>query len=453
MGTVPVLAALAVSVALLAGCAFTPKGTKEEQARLAAFSPRYEPPIDERALPELPPDPGWRDVLQRAFLANGDLEAAYFEWKAALDRVGIASAWPNSNIAVGFSYAFSADSMKTFDRMTFAAGFDAMENLSFPVKTAQAGKVALAEARAAGDRFRRAKFALQERVLAAWADYALLAERERLERAGVELLAAQMAAAGARVRSGAPQHEILRVEIALRGAEDGLRTTESELSAMQAMLNGMLARGPLDPLPPPRAVPAPRPVPADDALILAAAADANPDLAVLARQVEGRADALELARLQWIPDINPTAVFTGSVSQAIGAIVVLPTTIAEIRGAIHEAGAMLRASQAMLRQAQHERGASVVATLVALRNGERQADLFAQRILPAAEQLEDNLRLSYATGSSSYAELIEAQRALLDVRLTTAEARTAREKRLAELEALAGVDIETVPVAAGEVGP
>ncbi len=444
LGTVPVFAALAVSVAILAGCALTPKGTKEEQARLAAFAGRYEPAVEDRQLPELPDQPDWRDVLHRAFLANGDLEAAYFDWKAALERVGIASAWPNSNITLGYSYAFSSDSMKTFDRMTFSVGFDAMENLSFPTKTAQAGKVALAEARAAGERFRRAKFALQERVLGTWAEYALLAERERLERLDLDLLNALMATAAGRVQSGAPQQEILRAEIALRGGEDALRNTQAELAAMRAMLNGMLAREPDAPLPPPAALPDPRPVPADDAALLDAAADANPDLAVLARQVEGRADALELARLQWIPDINPTAVFTGSISQAIGAIIVLPTTIAEIRGAINEAGAMLRGSQAMLRQAQHERGASVVATLVALRNSERQQALFGQRILPVAEQLAANVRQSYASGQSGYLDFIDAQRSLLEVRITVAEAATAREKRLAELESLAGVDIETV---------
>ena len=43
-----------------------------------------------------------------------------------------------------------------------------------------------------------------------------------------------------------------------------------------------------------------------------------------------------------------------------------------------------------------------------------------------------------------YLDLIEAQRTLLDVRLTIAESKAAREKSLADLEALAGVDVETL---------
>ena len=40
--------------------------------------------------------------------------------------------------------------------------------------------------------------------------------------------------------------------------------------------------------------------------------------------------------------------------------------------------------------------------------------------------------------------MVDAQRTLLDIRQMIAETRIEREKRLAELEALAGVDIETI---------
>ena len=55
-----------------------------------------------------------------------------------------------------------------------------------------------------------------------------------------------------------------------------------------------------------------------------------------------------------------------------------------------------------------------------------------------------NSRQSYTTGSVGFIELIDSQRTLLDVRLMIVEARAAREKALADLESLAGVDIETL---------
>jgi outer membrane protein TolC len=136
--------------------------------------------------------------------------------------------------------------------------------------------------------------------------------------------------------------------------------------------------------------------------------------------------------------------FTGSASQAVGAALMLPTTIKEIEGGIKDAGAMLRGSEAVLRQARSDRAASFVATLIALRDAERQAALFESRIVPAAERIVAITRQSYAAGGASYLDMIGSERALLDARLVVVEAHAMREKRLAELEALMGTDVETL---------
>src|SRR5439155_20511117 len=112
--------------------------------------------------------------------------------------------------------------MKTFDRMTFTGGIDTMKNLSFPAKVAQAGKVALDEARAAGERFRAAKFDLQRRVLTAWADYALLAEQARIRNEQVALARAALDTARSRVQAGGAQDDLLRADVAHRTAQGAL---------------------------------------------------------------------------------------------------------------------------------------------------------------------------------------------------------------------------------------
>ena len=152
----------------LDGCVLAPQGTRDEQAKLNAASPFFEPRIEARQLPELPTVANWQDVLSRAFLANGELESSYFEWKAAFARIDQVATWPNSNVALSFGYMFSPGNMKTWDRTTIGAGFDPSMNLSLPVKTRTAGKVALDAAREAGDKFRAVKFDLQRRVLEAY---------------------------------------------------------------------------------------------------------------------------------------------------------------------------------------------------------------------------------------------------------------------------------------------
>jgi outer membrane protein TolC len=383
-------------------------------------------------------------VLQRAFLANGELESAYFDWKASLTRIPQVATYPNTNLAPNFSYMFSGENIKSWNRTTVTASFDPMENLSFPTKVAQAGKLALSEARVAGEKFAAMKFEIQRKVLTSYFDLVLMEEKIRISEDNVSLLKMLADTAQNRVQTGGSQVDLLKAQTAYRLAQSDVETMIWQHHAIEAMLNGMLARDADASIDLPETLPAPRPIPADDARLIAAAVDQNPELAKLARQVEGRKDAIELAKMGFIPDINPTVALTGNVAQVVGAMVILPTTIPEIQGRIDEARAMLRSDQAMLRQTRAERGAKFVASLYVLRNSERQAKLFEETILPRARQALDSSRQNYATGSGTYMDLIDSQRTVLDVRLMIAEARVEREKQLVEIEALAGTDVETL---------
>lgn len=431
---------------IFAGCSLEPRGADRERARLADASPPWSLPVEQRELPPLPEQPDWRDALERAFLANGELEAAYHEWAAAVARIRGESAYPNTNVSLGFEYMFSRERMKAWDRTTLSAGFDPSMMLQWPSKVAKAGAISLEGARARGMRFEAAKFTLQEKVLTAWLDYALMAERLRITRGHIEQIEMAVGTAAQRVRTGAPQAELLRAQTEWQMLANELANMESESASMRAMLNGMLALPGDAPLALREALPAPRGLPADDAALIALAVDRNPELAALAYEVAGRADALELARMAYIPDISPQVAFTGGISQMIGAMVTMPTTIPKIRASIEEARAMLRAGEAMARQTRFDRAARFVAVLYALRNEERQAAFLRDEILARAEQMLLNELKAYAGGNGEFEQLIEMQRTLLDLRLLIAESRIAREKRLAELETLMGVDVETLEV-------
>jgi outer membrane protein TolC len=433
-----------------ASCVLAPPGHDAERERVLAAGRPYADPFEQRALPELGERPTWRALLERAFLANGDLERAYFEWRAAVERVEMAAGWPNTDLMPSFSYMFSSGSMSAWDRTTVSLAFDPSENLELPVKTRKAAEIALAEARAAGEQFRMAKFDLQRRVLEAWLELVLIEERARIARSDLELVRALAGTAAARVHAGGPQRELLAAHIEVDRAEDRSRVLEAEARALRAMLNGLLARDARAPLDVGQALPEPRPLPRDDEAILAAGVHQNPHLVSLVEHTAGREGALELAKLRYLPNFNPFAGFTGGVSQVVGVGVMLPTTLPEIRAGIAEARALLAAERALVRQAHQDHAAHFVATLTALRDSERRAELFAARVLPAAELLATSTRQAYAAGSADLSELIEVQRTLLDVRLVVAEARIERERRAAEIEQLTGIDLEAL-AAAGEL--
>ena len=428
----------------LGGCVLAPPGTGDEHARLRLASPAFEPRFEARQLPEMPAIADWRDILSRAFLANGELESSYFEWKAAFARIDEVATWPNSNVALSFSYMFSSGNMKAWNRTTIGAGFDPSMNLSLPVKTRTAGKVALDAAREAGDKFRAVKFDLQRRVLLAYLDLALTEERMRIERDNLAFLKLLADSAADRAAAGGPMQDLFKALIESQTAQNDLAGLEAKASSMRGMLNGMLGRDAGAPIEFAPNLPAPRPVAADDAKLIAVAVAQNPELAALAQQVAGRADAVELARLAYLPDVIPSASITGSLSQSLGAMLMLPTKLPAIRAAIDEAQSMTRSAEAMLRQAKQDRAASFVADLYLMRNAERESLLYRERIVPAARQLVSSSRNAYAAGSVVFADLIDSERMFIAVRRMVAEAQIERERRLSELEALAGVDIETL---------
>lgn len=435
------------------GCSLEPKTeTQAQRDAIAAAGTNYEKPLDRRNLPPLPDHPTWRQVLRNAFLSNGDLEATYFEWKASLARVPVAGAYPNTNLQLNYSYLFSSGGMKSWDRTTLGLGFDPAMTLQWPEKVRTAAKIALADTQARGERFRAAKFTLQQKVLTAFIDYAGQNQRLGIQQENVDLLRMLQQNAAQRVRVGGPQQDLLKAQNDYELARNEQANMQSELHTMRAMLNGLLARTGDAPLLPPAGIgPGPEmleprviPPAATDARLLAVAVDQNPELAALAHDVKGRGDALELARMAYIPDISPQFSITGSISQTVGAMATLPTNLGKIKGTIQEAKALLSSSTATARQARADRAASFVATLYALRNTERQIELLETFILPKTRQVLASSQKSYMSGLVGYADLIDSQRTLLEVRNLILEARIAREKRLAELETLAGIDIETL---------
>lgn len=436
---------LALAVAA-SGCVLAPRAAREEQAAVARAGEAYAVPFHERVLPEIPVAPTWRDVVRRALVANGELEEAYYAWAAAAHRIDQAGAYPNTPFSLDVTRALSG-SGSGFDRTSLVFGFDPMEDLAFPTKVYQAAKVATDEARTAGHRLVALRFDLQRRTLNAWYDYALLAERQRVAEARAALARVDVATAAARVAGGAEGASLIAAEAATHRADDERAALVASVRRARADLNAMLARAPDSALAPPAALESERPLPASDAWILAVAAERDPELAILASEVQGRDDAVTLARLRYIPDFNPFVGTEGAAAQMAGVVISIPTMLREVGAMIRAARAELEASRARERQARLDRAAAVVAALVTARDAERRGALYDGPLREAAERAVVTADVAYAGGVWTYEALLEARRLPLDVRLLAAEARTSREKAVADLEALLGVDAETLTAA------
>lgn len=437
-------ALLAAALCTLSGCVLTPEGTDKERSRLDAAGEPYRKPIQERSLPELPAAPTWREVLQRAFLANGDLEASYFAWRAACDRIDVAAAYPNSDVSLGYSYMFSSERMKTFDRMTFGAGFDSSKNLSLPSKVEQAGRVALDEARAAGERFQARKFDLQKQVLFAWTDYVQREVQIRSMSRDQELARLVAQAATIMQSSGGAAEKVVAAQFEAEKLAGMLDDMRAEQEASRVEINGLLAREPRAPLIAPEVPDPPRRVPVEDDELIRISADMFPEVAILAHELAGRKDALELARMRWIPDVSPTLSITGTISRTLGAAITLPTTIAEIRGSIRASEADMRGAEALLRQRKAERVSEYIGLIVSLRRAEARSAWLEKTLRPAAERLSRLREQGYEVGSGPLTDVIEARRTIVEIDIALSQSRAQVEKAIVDIECCLGRDIETL---------
>lgn len=430
--------------ALCGACVLAPDGLQEERDTLASSAENFGDEFAARAWPPLPEAPTWRDLLQRAFLSNGDIEAAWHEWRAAVAAVTRMSTWPNTNVELGLEYLFSSENMTTWNRTTLSAGFDAMQTLELPAKTSLRGEIALSDARAAGERFRAAKFALQRRFLESWIALAKLEAEAGIQAESLALLRLSASAAerGAAIQSD--PRELMRARLEVARAEDALARLRSMRSQTCVAIHALIGAPADVEIKAPDTLPAPRALELGDAGLIALAAESNPKLAELARRVQGRDDALELARAAWWPDVVPMAGLTGNASRFLGASISLPTGLPAIRAAIEEAQADLARSRALDRQGTTDVNASITAELLALRDAERATRYLSETIVPVARQLAASARSSYASGIATQREWLEGLRAELEAQTALVEARAARETSLARLEELVGVDFETL---------
>ncbi|MEO0649861.1 MAG: TolC family protein [Planctomycetota bacterium] len=322
--------------------------------------------------------------------------------------------------------------------------------LPWPGVRAARGDLADAEAAALASTLAVEEAALVERIEGAWLDLAYAHERVASLAEELELLESLGSVVQARVESGGPREDWLKLEIAVARAEDalaGARAGLGPLSARLSALCGIDFDG--------------RPLAADldDAPIQAvdaaafeqAARAASPRLerlasdiasAEAARAVAERADRPSLAVGVEYVDIgdalDPSTPGAGDDPFALRFSIGLPVWRSSYAAARREAERSERAARLELDAGRFELEAELTAARFELDDAERKQRLCEEVLLPRAREAYELTRASYAVGEASLTELIDAERALLDLDLETARAVLDRGRALARLRALAG---------------
>lgn len=399
----------------LPGCVVRPPGEDDERERAALAGSAFARAFAERDLPALTATAPLADWIAHAERGNGELEAAWHRWVAALEQVPQDSTQPTTAM---FGVEHRLDGGAALDRTAWMLMSDAMNNLLWPGKLRARGAAALERARVAAAEFDRTRLRIAREVAEAWWAIALRDEELRILERLRAVLAVQVPSARARVRAGAAG------QTALLDAEAALDRVDGELARLRAGRPALLAalvartdgRGDASP-----ALPALSPLRDAEARAVELSLAHAPGLATARAAVEARLAELRLAEWQRVPEFSVRGVLGGDdVVTLVGA-----TTLPFLRGSaieasVRQATAEVHAARSLERQAGHDAVAlalTLVATLDAL---EQESAVLAERLLPRLRQRADLSRAAWTAGTGAFDEWSAALAAQLEVERTLA---------------------------------
>ncbi|HUO07766.1 MAG TPA: TolC family protein [Phycisphaerae bacterium] len=434
---------LLCSVALaLTACTIHPRGESEERATVINAGKPYEHPIETRTVAPLAPDATPEEMVQYALLTNADVEAQYWQWRSALEQVP-QDGTEKTNIAISLTSMITNGS--TAWKMTnVGVGNDASANIVLPSKLDTAAKAALENAKAAGLRFDKARYELRNKLLSAYYDYALTAELLRLEEQNQKLLELTDQMVKLRIGTGTSmQQDLLKAGNELESSKNDIASFRAKAAVQLAAINVILNRDPTTPIAIPKTLPAPRPVPGDDAALLKACAESSPELRALQADLAAKGLGIKMAKQEYLPEfgVNATTDFAGITQSILGSVMVPVLRYQAIDAGIRQAEDNLRATAAAAHQFRHELAGRVVTDLVQLREDERQVTFLESTLIPRTRQVVSASQASYGANQSSMLDLLDGQRSQIALQRLAAEMKTDREKQLADLEAAIGASL------------
>lgn len=426
---------------ILAGCAGTPTAT-ERQARkdLEAVRSGYRPGDAKPALPALRAESPLSDFLRYAMLNSPRVEAAYYGWAASVERITTARSMPDPRLT------FEADITDVIE--TVMPGL--MIDLPGPGKLRAAGDVAAAESRVGYFAFEAEVLRTAYAVKSAYVRLHFLEQTLRVERETLALLTDVESQAQQQVGAGrGTVQDVLRAQIDREQLANTIANLEDSRSVIEAEFRAALGHNPSEasvPLPTTFEAGSPPP-PADEVLAIAAAR--SPLLRQMEADVRRGEAMLDLARTSRVPDFSvgiEADVKASPVMWRPTASMTLPIWRDKIEAEIAAAQANKQSSEARLTAEQISLAAELASMLYMYRESNRNAVLFGATLLPRARQSLDAARSGYTTGRSTFLDVIDAQRQLLEFELSAVEARTQQELSIASISLLiAGAAPEGAP--------
>ncbi len=332
-------------------------------------------------------------------------------------------------------------------------GLGISQTIPFPGKLEVRGKVAEQEVRMALDDLDEVRIRTAVEVIQAFDQYHLAEASIQINRQSEALLSRIRGVAAARYRSGvATQQDVLRAEVELYQLTNELITLQQDKASAAARLNSLMNRKVDAPLP--------DPVPFDLAKVgwllpqaMNSAVEHNPLLARLQKQVQRDLELIELADLDYYPDLTIgfsytfvsgsglSPVASGKDSIGVPLSFNLPVWRRRLRAQVLEQNSRALSSVEAYRDLRNQIFFQIQDTLIRIDTQYRQAILLRDLIVPRSWQAVEVSTAAYQAGNLEFTALIENWRLWLEHSLGYHKALTGLEQRFADLQYLIGIQV------------
>jgi outer membrane protein TolC len=393
---------------------------------------------------EKPDNTALAHYLALAAQNNPSLEAAFNQWKAALEGATVAGALPDPR----FNYGYFIESVETRvgpQRQKFGL------SQAFPwfgtLKLKRGA--ALEQAAAMEAAYRRRQADLFRQVKEVYADLYHLGRALAVTREHIALLTQFEQTVRTRYTTGkAPHSALINVQIELDRLQERLQSQQTLRQPLNARFNELLGQNADTPLPWPSS-PGLLDLPLTEDELETQMLQHNPQLQQLEAQSRREEKRVQIARRQYLPDLMLGVDYIDTGEAAMpdtpdsGKDPVIAMASVNLPIWFHKNSARIREAELNrlgLELEQRDTGAKLLAdlqlALYAWHDAVRQARLYHESLIPKADQSLQVTLQEFETGSATFDDVISAQRALLEFELQYETAQTKQAKQVARIEQL-----------------
>lgn len=363
------------------------------------------------------------DALERAQRDNPELQSWLHQADEATARIDVADALPDPKA----QFTYFGESVETRTGPQEAI-YSISQSIPWLSKLRTRKALAQHDAEAVAQLQQEAQQRLDEAVVATYSEAAYLQEAIRTTQAKLSWTEDTRTIVDEQVRGGASLNALLRLEVEMERSRDQLDQYTQAQFTQRTRLAALLGteEATLGEL---TALPSPAEHLARSSELHTALLTQNPELLALKRRIRGADDRVTLSQLERYPDFTfgINYIQTGNEGAARDAgrdpwnltvAVNLPIWEGKNRAAIRSAQSAERSAVAQYQNRLLQLKAELSATLARHADSLRRIQRYREKLIPLAEQALENSQAAYESGQINVLEIIDSERALLDLQLS-----------------------------------